>query len=108
MNRLCLMKCLVTAVCCPFPVLFIPGSNTVIKNSSRILTVIIIKVVLANAGTDKQGETQLLILSDSVPPGFHYLTVLDIFRINQYLIRKTTTSFSDFAYFYTGSSHCVI
>lgn len=88
---------------CPFSSFF-----TVIKNSNRILIIINIKVVLTYAGSDKQGETQLLILNDCVPSGFKRLTVLDIFRINQYLIRKTTTSSLNFAYLYTGSSHCVI
>lgn len=107
-TRLCFMKCLVTAVCYPFPVLFIVWSNAVIESSSRIFTIVNIKVVLAYAGTDKQREAQLLILSDSVLPGFKCLTILDIFRINQYLIRKTTTSFLDFKYLNTGSSHGMI
>lgn len=63
-------------------------------------------MVLAYAGPEKQRETQLLILNDSVPSGFQRLPVLDIFRINQYLIRETTTSFLDFADFRIGISHC--
>lgn len=63
-------------------------------------------MVLAYAGPEKQRETQLLILNDSIPSGFKRLIVLDIFRINQYLIRETTTSFLDFADFRIGISHC--
>lgn len=63
-------------------------------------------MVLAYAGPEKQRETQLLILNDSVPSGFQRLPVLDIFRINQYLIRESTTSFLDFADFRIGISHC--